>query len=178
MATPLIPEPDVKDWTWVLARPCPECGFDASTGTLDDLPATVHGVVAAFVARLREPGAAQRPVATTWSALEYACHVRDVCRLYTTRLQLMLTEDDPLFANWDQDATAVEDQYWAQDPASVAEELQAAAETIVRAFQAVPVADRGRTGRRSDGAVFTVDSFGRYFVHDLVHHAWDIDAAR
>ena len=22
--------PDDKDWTWVLQRPCPECGFDAS----------------------------------------------------------------------------------------------------------------------------------------------------
>jgi hypothetical protein len=20
--------PDTKDWTWVLRRPCPECGFD------------------------------------------------------------------------------------------------------------------------------------------------------
>ena len=20
-------EPDTKDWTWVLDRPCPECGF-------------------------------------------------------------------------------------------------------------------------------------------------------
>ena len=25
------PVPDDKDWTWVLERPCPECGFDAST---------------------------------------------------------------------------------------------------------------------------------------------------
>ncbi len=22
--------PDYKDWTWVLDRPCPECGYDAS----------------------------------------------------------------------------------------------------------------------------------------------------
>ena len=21
--------PDTKDWTWVLERPCPECGFEA-----------------------------------------------------------------------------------------------------------------------------------------------------
>ncbi|HJV98781.1 MAG TPA: DinB family protein, partial [Arthrobacter sp.] len=33
--------PDVKDWTWVLSRPCPECSFDASTVT----PATVPGTV-------------------------------------------------------------------------------------------------------------------------------------
>lgn len=23
--------PDTKDWTWVLERACPECGFDASS---------------------------------------------------------------------------------------------------------------------------------------------------
>ena len=32
-----------------------------------------------------------------------------------------------------------------------------------------------RTGRRSDGAVFTVESFGRYLVHDPVHHVWDVE---
>ncbi len=23
--------PDDKDWTWVLQRPCPECGFEAAS---------------------------------------------------------------------------------------------------------------------------------------------------
>ena len=31
-----------------------------------------------------------------------------------------------------------------------------------------------RTGRRSDGAVFTVDTFARYFVHDPIHHLHDV----
>ena len=26
----MIIEPDTKDWTWVLERPCHECGFDAN----------------------------------------------------------------------------------------------------------------------------------------------------
>jgi hypothetical protein len=33
-----------------------------------------------------------------------------------------------------------------------------------------------RTGRRSDGAAFTVESFARYFVHDPVHHLHDVQA--
>ena len=66
--------PDDKNWTWVLERACPECGFDAST-----FP-----------------------------------------------------------------ATAVAAQVW------------------------------GRTGIRSDGAAFTVDTFARYFLHDPVHHLWDV----
>ena len=31
--------PDTKDWTWVLDRPCPECGFDAASVTVDRIPA-------------------------------------------------------------------------------------------------------------------------------------------
>jgi hypothetical protein len=34
-----------------------------------------------------------------------------------------------------------------------------------------------RTGVRSDGALFTVETFGRYLVHDPTHHLWDVGAA-
>ena len=35
-----------------------------------------------------------------------------------------------------------------------------------------------RTGRRSDGAHFTVETFARYFIHDPVHHLYDVTRAR
>ena len=54
--------------------------------------------------------------------------MRDVFRLFDARLGLMLDEDDPLFANWDQDETAVAERYGDQDPAVVAAELAAAGE--------------------------------------------------
>jgi hypothetical protein len=31
-----------------------------------------------------------------------------------------------------------------------------------------------RTGNRSDGKRFTVESFARYMMHDPVHHLWDV----
>ena len=31
-----------------------------------------------------------------------------------------------------------------------------------------------RTGDRSDGSRFTVESFARYFLHDPVHHVHDV----
>ena len=174
MTAPAIPEPDVKDWTWVLDRPCAECGFDTADVTLTDLPALVDGVVIAFEARLQDPSAAQRRTPDVWSSLEYACHIRDVCRTFTVRLGRMLDEDDPQFANWDQDRTAIDERYWEQQPAAVAAQLRSAADEIAARFAAVPDDAQQRRGRRSDGAVFTVASLGRYFVHDLVHHAWDI----
>jgi hypothetical protein len=33
-----------------------------------------------------------------------------------------------------------------------------------------------RPGRRSDGAVFTVETFARYVVYDPARHLWDVDA--
>jgi hypothetical protein len=35
-----------------------------------------------------------------------------------------------------------------------------------------------RTGSRSDGAHFTVESFARYFIHDPVHQLYDITGTR
>src|SRR4051812_29390434 len=104
-------EPDTKDWTWVLRERCPDCGYDAGTVDPSRLGAAIRDNAAGFRVVLAQPDAAVRPDDSTWSPLEYACHVRDVNRKFSERLTLMLTEDEPHFANWDQDVTAVEDRY-------------------------------------------------------------------
>jgi hypothetical protein len=167
--------PDTKDWTWVVTRPCPDCGLDTRTLARADIPAALRRNAAAWRAVLTGTGAstvAARPRPDKWSPLEYACHVRDVCRVYTERLHLMTTEDDPHYPNWDQDATAVEERYGEQDPAVVAVELTEAAEVLAAAFERVT--DWTRPGARGDGARFTIDTFGRYLVHDPVHHLLDV----
>ena len=108
--------------------------------------------------------------------LEYGCHVRDVYRIGDERLRRMLEEDDPTFANWDQDVTAVEDRYTEQDPAVVADELAAAAARVRAALRHRDGCAMERRGLRSDGARFTVDSFARYLVHDPFHHVWDVES--
>jgi hypothetical protein len=97
-----------------------------------------------------------------------------VFRLYDQRLEMMLTEDDPDFPNWDQDATAVEERYNAQEPRTVAREMNAAAARLADRFDSVSGDTWLRTGNRSDGARFTVESFARYMVHDPVHHLDDV----
>ena len=170
--------PDTKDWTWVLRQPCPECGLDTRSVTVTDIPAMLGANATAWREALAAPGVAQRPRPDTWSPLEYGCHVRDVFRLFHDRLGLMLTEDDPLFPNWDQDETAVADRYGEQDPAEVARQLGAAGDALAGRFAAVRGDQWRRPGRRSDGAVFTVETFGRYFIHDPVHHLYDVTGVR
>ncbi|OLF10989.1 methyltransferase type 12 [Actinophytocola xinjiangensis] len=171
--------PDTKDWTWVLRRPCQECGFDATAVAPDEVPALLRRTAAAWPALLTGdhlPDAARRPAPDKWSPLEYACHVRDCCRVYAERLHLMRTEDDPAYPNWDQDVTAVQDRYAEQDPATVAVELTEAAEVLAAAFERVD--DWTRTGSRGDGATFTIDTFARYFIHDPIHHLYDVTGQR
>jgi hypothetical protein len=171
--------PDTKDWTWVLQRPCPECGLDARQVRREDIPLLVRNSATEWVAVLKRSGDIQkRPSPGVWSPLEYACHVRDVFRLYDVRLQRMLDEDDPLYPNWDQDATAVAERYGEQDPTRVTAELLEAAETLAGRFGQVSGEVWQRTGRRSDGARFTVETFGRYLVHDPIHHLYDVTGRR
>ncbi len=169
-------EPDTKDWTWVLDRPCPECGFVASALDRAALGDAVRATVPRWAAALGRPDVRVRPAPQVWSPLEYGAHVRDVLRVFDVRLRLMLAHDDPQFANWDQDATAVADRYDLQDPAVVSDELTAAAAVIAADFDAVPDDAWGRTGRRSNGSVFTVESLGGYFLHDVMHHLHDVGA--
>ena len=167
-------EPDTKDWTWVLERPCPDCGFDASIVELADLPRRLQANSVGWTARLAESDAGRRPAADVWSPLEYACHVRDVHRTFATRVGLMLEQEDPQFPNWDQDATAIEDDYASQDPETVAAELADAADAAGQRYTDLAEDQWSRTGRRSDGSVFTVDTIARYHLHDVVHHAYDV----
>jgi hypothetical protein len=167
--------PDTKDWTWVLRERCPQCGFEASAVFPDHFPEVIRAAAATF-AQVLERGeeTRRRPDPAVWSALEYGCHVRDVFRTFDDRLRLMLTADDPLFENWDQDATAEQDAYGRQDPQRVRAELLEAGERLAQAFASVPGESWGRTGRRSNGSNFTVLTLGQYLLHDLVHHVWDV----
>jgi hypothetical protein len=171
-------ERDDKDWTWVLDRVCPECGFDAQQVPAREVGARLRAELPIWRGALARTDATQRPDDSTWSPTEYACHVRDVAVLYTHRLDRMLTEDDPHYANWSSDDAAVEGGYAEADPSVVVGELARDVEILAGAFDAVPDEGWARTGRRSDGAVFTIDSFSRYLLHDVVHHGWDVTRER
>lgn len=166
--------PDHKDWTWVLERRCDQCGVDVADYRVGDLAAATRRTVRAWQQVLERQDVRRRPAPRVWSPLEYACHVRDVYRLFHQRLRLMLTEDDAQFASWDQDAVAVAARYGEQDPVLVCGQLADAGEALADAYDAVPVGAWLRPGRRSNGSLFTVESLGRYCLHDVLHHLHDV----
>ena len=165
--------PDAKDWTWVLERTCPECGFDVTAFSREEVGEMARSAAAQWPPLLEHKDVAVRPSDDRWSALEYACHVRDVFRLYDERLQMMLEQDDPDYPNWDQDEAAVAERYGEQYPQQVTREIVEAGDSLAARFDSVTGDQWERTGNRSDGARFTVESFARYFIHDPVHHVHD-----
>jgi hypothetical protein len=170
--------PDTKNWTWVLVRACPECGFDTTSVSGKEVPRLLRQNAPVWLGLLRDGTAIRtRPRDDRWSTLEYACHVRDVFRIFDLRLALMLGENEPTFPDWDQDAAADADDYGSQDPVVVAMELQEAALKLANRIDGVGAVSWSRVGTRSDGARFTIETLTRYLIHDPVHHLYDVGAA-
>ena len=166
--------PDDKDWTWVLQRACPECGFDPANTTREAFPAEIRILGGRWVVALSVEAPGRRTRENRWSILEYGCHVRDVFRLFDERLALILEEHDPTFANWDQDATAIEERYDLQDADVVAVELAFAARALADRYSTVHGEQWARMATRSNGSRFSAESLGIYLLHDPFHHLWDL----
>jgi hypothetical protein len=174
MSEPSAPPPEDRDWTYVITQGCTECGFTPFDAP--DAASRLRAGVPRWRSALSGARVTARPAPLTWSPLEYACHVRDVHDTMRRRIELMLAEDGVRFENWDQDATAVRDRYWAQDPATVADELAVAAERAASTLDTVTSDQWQRRGIRGDGSQFTVATLAVYFVHDVEHHLHDVGA--
>jgi hypothetical protein len=167
-------EPDTKDWTWVLDKSCPECGLSAADVPPSEIAHRVQADLPRWSAVLERPDARERPAPGIWSPTEYACHVRDVHILFGQRIRLMLEQDGPRFPNWDQDETAIADDYASQDSATVAAQLVDAGEGMIEILGSIPDDAWDRTGFRSDGSEFTVATLTQYYLHDIAHHLHDV----
>lgn len=171
---PTPPEPDDKDWTWVVHTACVDCGFDPAALDVTGTGPALRATIPRWQAVLSRSDVRERSNPSTWSALEYACHVRDVCDVMRGRLEAMLAEDGVGFPNWDQDAAAVAAQYWTQDPSLVAADYARTAEQTAVAFDTVDPTAWAYRGVRSNGSVFTVATLATYFLHDITHHLADV----
>ncbi|MDN5790418.1 MAG: DinB family protein [Micrococcales bacterium] len=164
------------DWTWVLTRRCPDCGFDAAIVRGEDAAAILADAKSRYAAVLGRPDVRARPFAGVWSPLEYACHVRDVCEVMTGRLAQILGGGGDLatFADWDQDAAATQGQYWRRDPRVVEREVTDSLGAASAAY-GLPEGEQWQwPALRSNGSRFTAETLAQYFAHDVRHHLWDV----
>jgi hypothetical protein len=160
---------------------CPECAFDPNGFGAAELPDAVAGLARRYQAPLTRFLAGEsesilltRPSLDVWSALAYACHVRDVLSVFDDRIARMLSEDTPELGWWDHEAAVEADAYEKQPPAEVAAAIAADAAALSATLAAVPDDGWDRTGTRRDGELFTVLGAGRFALHEGTHHLLDI----
>jgi hypothetical protein len=170
--------PDDADWTWVLTSACPDCGFDAATVEPADVPELLRDAGQRYAAALGREDVRARPADGVWSPLEYTCHVRDVCDVMRGRLEQVVAGGGEVvrFADWDQDQTALEQEYWRADPDVVAAEVTAAFEAAATAYARPAGTQWEWPALRSNGSPFTARTLALYFTHDIRHHLWDVNA--
>jgi hypothetical protein len=158
---------------------CDECGLVYATFSTADIPNALSAFgreyrtrLAADPVRLRT-----RPSPDVWSALEYACHVRDVFEVQRSRLVLALIEERPSFVPMGRDERAIRDRYNDQDPSVVADHLDRAAQEIAGAFAALDEGQWLRTGIYNwpAPAERTMTWLGQHTIHEGHHHLRDID---
>ena len=160
---------------------CPECAFDPNAFGPAELPVAVAGLARRYQAPLTrfltgedESILLARPSPDVWSALAYACHVRDVLSIFDARIGRMLMEDEPELGWWDHEAAVEVDAYEKQAPTAVAAAIAAYAAAFSSTLRAVPDDGWDRTGTRRDGELFTVLGAARFALHEGTHHLLDI----
>lgn len=168
-----------RDWTRSQFERCPDCGADGAAVADARLGPAILREVAAWGRLLAaaDPFAVKvRPAPDVWSALEYACHVRDLLPVMDERIGRMLVEDDADLGWWDHEAAVVEGRYDEQVPVLVVEAMSSAARRFATTLEGVEGPAWDRSAERRPGEHFTVRGVARFVLHEVIHHR--DDAAR
>ena len=164
---------------------CDSCSFVYADVAAPAIPARLAAFGTQYTALLLPPGRSAawfgilrtRPDEGVWSALEYACHVRDVFLVQRDRLYTALVEDTPTFTPMYRDQRVTLARYNAQAPEEVAAQLATAARLIAQAFDAL---DSAQLQRRclynfpapTERSLLWV---GQHAIHEGEHHFRDIE---
>jgi S-DNA-T family DNA segregation ATPase FtsK/SpoIIIE len=183
LAAPPAPfAPGVRMFEFVgfdtLTDRCPECGFvyDLEHEAIVTRLVSDADAFTAHLGALDDHAVRRRPSADVWSPLEYACHVRDMLRVQTDRVDLVAREHEPELVPMGRDERAVDERYNDQDPSTVHAALLEAAHDLSARLDDLDDAGWSRVAiyNYPVRARRTIEWIGNHTVHELQHHAHDI----
>jgi DinB family protein len=162
---------------------CDECGFNYDTGDLQGTVTTLirqsaeSSMALTKAAASKDPNVVRvRPEPEVWSAIEYACHVRDVLETQRFRIAQCLAEDRPVYAPMDRTGRVKQEKYEDQDPMEVAAALMRFAREFGAAARVLTPPQLGKLGLYNY-PVRAPRSLGwiiRHTAHEIQHHRHDI----
>jgi DinB superfamily len=99
-----------------------------------------------------------RPIPHKWSLKEIMCHLRDMERLaYLARYRRILSEDNPVLENVDQDRIAFESDYINQDAKGALEEFKGLRRETIQTLEGAPAEIWSRNGTHSTDGPITLE---------------------
>jgi hypothetical protein len=162
---------------------CEQCGFNYDTGDLQGTVTLLIRQAADCAMALTKAAAGPdvsvvrlRPEPDVWSAIEYACHVRDVLEVQRLRIAQCLAEDRPVYAPMDRTGRVKQQKYEDQDPMEVAAALMRLAREFGAAARVLQPQQLGKLGLYNYPvrAPRTLGWIIRHTAHEIQHHRHDI----
>jgi len=158
---------------------CQECGFCYELVAADAIAGRLRSFGPRFADALAGAGpatAARRPEPAVWSALEYACHVRDVFLIQRERAVLAQVQDNPRVARMNRDERVALCRYDAHTLPDVLDQLAMAAELCATVFDGLDEAAWARPliYPWPEATERDVAWVGRHTVHEGEHHLMDV----
>ncbi len=156
---------------------CAACGFDGACYDDPGLLDALRSLGARWRTLLDGAGdlLRRRPAPTTWSAIEYAAHSRDITALHVFGVEQALTADEPAFPAIGDDLIEVAAaEYATADVRTVTDGLAAEADRLAQLAGdgGFDVWDRGIT---IGGSRLDVRRLLEHALHDSLHHLDDVE---
>jgi hypothetical protein len=156
---------------------CDACGFDGATYADSELLESLRALGDRWRQQLGAAGVhlRSRPAPTTWSAIEYAAHSRDITALHVFGVEQALTQDEPRYPPISDDLVdRAASTYGDADPDEVSAALTTAACRLAQLADdaGVDAWARGLTvgENRSD-----IRRLLEHALHDSQHHLDDVE---
>ncbi len=113
-----------------------------------------------------------QPVDGGWNVHQLAAHTRDVDALvYGARARRTLSEDNPLFPNFDGDAYMAEHYNPSEPLPAVLDSLMSSVGSLTKQLREMPVEGWARTGRHeTQGGGLTVQTWVERDLHHIEEH--------
>jgi uncharacterized damage-inducible protein DinB len=126
--------------------------------------------VAAEIEGLSEDELRRRPAEGDWSIKEVCGHLRDDSEVWRRRLQMMITETDPVLPAYDQEALVREGQYQDADLAAVLGDFKQFRLEMVERLTALAMDNWERTGHHPDWGRLTIRQGMEMMVRHTEEH--------
>ncbi|HEY5251543.1 MAG TPA: DinB family protein, partial [Acidimicrobiales bacterium] len=145
-----------------------------------DIPAAMRALSVQYRDALLDPDVAglvgMRPEPDVWSALEYACHVRDVWLVQRDRAILALVVDTPSYARMFRDDRTDLAGYQREDVTEVAGEVVMAANLMAKLFEGLDSDQLARPCiyNYPEPTERDVAWLGHHTLHEATHHRDDL----